>query len=378
MRNVHIYQSDFTHESRILKETKSLVDSGLIDEIIVVAIWRHGLEVNEVLDRKRHIWRVRPRTRIIATGNLLKALSIIEWLLRVFWRFRNQQINVINCHSLVVLPLGVLFKAFYKSILVYDAHELETESYGSKGVRKRIAKALERYCITHVDALIVVSDSIADWYKKEYRLKRIYVIRNVPYHGRDVVKNDNRIKKMHHIRDDEIAFICQGTLDKGRGIEILLKVFSMVEKSRHIIFMGYGALVNMVKEYETRFSNIHFQPAVAPDEVIFFAEGADVGISLIENTCLSYFYSLPNKVFEYIMSGLPIIVSDFPDMGQIVDRYGCGWRVRVDEKSVLELIINIQKRDILEKRRNSLNCRKHFCWEREEKKIVRLYEELRF
>lgn len=377
-RNIHIYQSDFTHESRILKETKSIVDSGLIDEIIIVAIWRCGLHEHEDLDQKRHIWRVPLKFRLLPANNFFKAFLILEWLLRVLWRYRNESIAVINCHSLLVLPLGILFKLFLKSKLVYDAHELETETHGSRGIRKLVAKMIERCCISFVDNLIVVSDSIADWYREKYFLKRIDVIKNVPYQRLDIKKHTKTVRKKFNIQADEIVFICQGTLDEGRGIEILLKVFSIVEKRKHIIFMGYGPLVGMVKEYEGRCSNIHFQPAVAPDEVILFTAGADVGISLIENTCLSYFYSLPNKVFEYIVSGLPTIVSDFPDMGKIVDKYRCGWKVKVDEKSVFAFIVNISERDILEKGRNSLKCRKHFGWDREEKKIVRLYKELGF
>ena len=137
--------------------------------------------------------------------------------------------------------------------------------------------------------------------------------------------------------------------------------------------MGYGVLEDMVKEYENNFSNIHFQPAVKPEEGINYTKSADVGIHLLENTCLNHYYSLPNKVFEYIFSGLPLIVTNFPDMGKLIDDYQCGWKVSVDEKSVVDLIEHISKEDIKEKRNNAINCRDNFGWDKEEEKLLKIY-----
>ena len=140
--------------------------------------------------------------------------------------------------------------------------------------------------------------------------------------------------------------------------------------------MGYGILESLIKEFEKNSSNMHFHPAVTPEDVIPYTQSADVGISLIENICLSYFYSLPNKVFEYLMSGLPLIVSDFPDMGKIVEESKCGWKVPVNENSLIELIEKLSKEDIQEKRANVLRCRNNYSWENEVKKLVRIYHNL--
>ena len=183
----------------------------------------------------------------------------------------------------------------------------------------------------------------------------------------------NVLKEKCTIRDDEILFIYQGLLDNGRGIKILLSAFSKVDRKKHIVFMGYGILENVIKEYENNFSNIHFQPAVKPDKVIIYTKSADVGISLIENTCLSYQYSLPNKMFEYILSGLPLIVSDFPDMGEIIDNYKCGWKIVINEESIIELIENISRESVEEKRNNVLKCRDIFDWRKEEKNLLKAY-----
>jgi len=374
--NLHIYPSSFKYETRILKETKSLVNSGLVDKVVIVAIWESDVNEHEQLDDKREVWRVPLKTRYLPHGYFWKVLKYIEWMVRIFIRFKREHAILVNCHSLSVLPLGILFKMFVESKVVYDTHELETETCVMSGIRRIFSKVLEKLLIHYADSILVVSDSIARWYKNQYGLKEVHVIKNVPYRQDSRSGHSNILKERFNIQDDAILFIYQGMLSRGRGIEILLDLFLKIDKKKHIVFMGYGILGNMVKEYENRFSNIHFQSAVKPEEVIYYTASADVGISLIENICLSYQYSLPNKIFEYIFSGLPLIVSDFPDMGRIIDDYKCGWKVSVDKKSVADLIESISKEDVEKKGANVLKCKDNFGWDKEEKNLLRIYHSL--
>lgn len=376
--NLHIYPSSFKHETRILKETKSLVCAGLFDKIFIAAIWDNGLKEQERLDDIREVWRIRLKTRRFPDGSIWKIFKFTEWHLKIFFRFKKEHIAVVNCHSLSALPVGVLFRLFIKSKLVYDAHELETEVIGSVGIRKRAAKMMERLLIHFVDTVIVVSESIANWYKKQYSLKEVHVIKNVPYQQEHKNEHSNVLKKKFSIQDDEMLFIFQGSLSEGRGLKMLLNVFSKVSKKKHIVFMGNGVLKNVVKKYEDSFSNIHQQPAVKPEEISNYTKSADVGICLTENTCLNHFYSLPNKIFEYILNGLPIIVSDFPDMGKIVDEHKCGWKVPVEENAIKAIINTITQDIIYEKRVNSLRAKDHFGWHLEEPILLSVYRKLGF
>jgi glycosyltransferase involved in cell wall biosynthesis len=375
--NLHLYPSNFKHESRILKETRSLVDKGVFDKIFIVALLENGVEEHENLDDKREVWRVPLKTAWMSERTLPKIIKHFEWMLKIFYRFRKQTIKCVNCHNLSSLPIGILFKTFCKSKVVYDTHEMETERCGWGKIRRALSKILEKLLIPYVDVVLVVSDSIAKWYRGHYPSADVQVIYNFPYMEIESYNNgSNILKEKFNMQDDQILFIYQGTLGESRGIEILLDAFSKVDSKKHIVFMGYGALEGTIKSYENNFSNIHFQPAVSPEEVKSYTEGADVGISLIENTCLSYFYSLPNKVFEYILSGLPVLVSDFPDMARVVDENKCGWKALPEERSVIDLIESISKEDIREKKKNVLNCRNEFTWQKEEGKLLKTYHNL--
>jgi glycosyltransferase involved in cell wall biosynthesis len=271
----------------------------------------------------------------------------------------------------------VLFKIFFDSVLVYDTHEIETECIGTAGFRKKIFKLIEKVLIRFVDAVITVNDSIRDWYKKEYKISNIVAVRNIPLkmHKTQIYKN-NILKSNFGIRHDEILFLYLGILDQGRGIDIVLNVFSKINDNKHVLFIGFGELEAFIKKYQKAFSNIHFLDAVKPSEVSRYTCGADVGLCLIENTCLSYYLSLPNKLYEYIINDVPVIVSDFPVMGRVIDEYGCGWKVAVDQNDLYSLIKSISKCEIDAKRERAKKYRKKIGWEHEEKVLINFYRNM--
>ena len=368
--NLHIYPSSFRHESRILRITKSLARSAVFSKIYVASVWEEGLEEQESLDAARHIWRAKLWIRR-QRGGITKALRHLEWTIRVALRFLMEDIQVVNCHTLTVLPLGVFFKLYKHCKLIYDPHELETETAGLNRTRQRASRLLERFLIPFADATIVVNESIASWYRARYHLKKVFVIRNFPEicpapHGLP------SIRERLGLGENDLLFLYLGLFDVGRGIDILLEVFSHFEE-RHILFLGYGPLKQAIEDGTKKSKNIHILPAVSPAEVLGCARQADVGLALIEDVCLSYHYALPNKIFEYISAGIPIIVSDLPEMAKVIDDHRCGWKIRCDESELDSLIRSLSAEDIKEKTSNALACRERFDWAHEEKVLLRLY-----
>ncbi|MDN3511637.1 MAG: glycosyltransferase [Candidatus Jettenia sp.] len=374
--NLHIVLNNFINDSRVLKETKSIAKSHLFDKVYIAALLDKGVTEHEIIDAKREIWRVPLKTRKFPKDIFSQTIKYIEWMLKIFFRYKNENVKVVHCHDLSALPIGVLFKIIKRTKLIYDAHELETEIDELTGLRKKISVLWENFLIRYANQIIVVSDSIEEWYKKKYSLKNIKVIKNVPCKIRDSNSNMNILKEKFNIRADDMLFIFQGSISVGNGIQAVLNTFSKVESKKHIVFMGYGPLVEQVKDYERRFLNIHYQSAVKPEDILRYTRCADIGISFIENTCLSYFFSLPNKVFEYILSGLPIIVSNLPEVKKIVFEYNCGWVVEIKEDDLLRLIESITYEDIKGKKENVIKCKNNFGWDKEEVKLLKTYYNL--
>jgi glycosyltransferase involved in cell wall biosynthesis len=173
-------------------------------------------------------------------------------------------------------------------------------------------------------------------------------------------------------------YLYQGFLTTGRGIRILLEVFAHLGEARHLVLMGYGDLEPLVRESAAAYSNIHFVPAVPPNRVLEYTADADVGLALIENVCLSYYNSLPNKVFEYAMCGVPSLVSDFPEMARFVDESGFGWKVSPDAASLTERIPALGRQEIERKKTHIRSSKLRYGWESEEAQLLDMYAQLGF
>src|SRR5690606_34620878 len=99
----------------------------------------------------------------------------------------------------------------------------------------------------------------------------------------------------------KIVYLYLGVLIRGRGIEIILDAFRSASDRHHVVFVGFGEYETQLSNESKQYDNIHYLPGVGPERILQLTSGADVGLSLIENTSLSYYYCLPNKVFEYLL-----------------------------------------------------------------------------
>lgn len=382
---LHIVLNDFVHDSRVLKECKTLLREGY--SVSVIALHRDGLS-EQVIQNGLKIRRLRLSSRSLPS--FLKQFYIVRFFgfVELFVRFilyflRMKSVDVVHCHDLEALPLGVTLKILRKAnTIVYDAHELETEkkSLSKKTVWQLFAHELERTLIVWVDACITVSKSIASDYAKRYGCKEPRLVLNFPPYV-DTLPQSNRLRSRFQLSDTTRIFLYQGGLSNGRSIPVLLDIFESEALSRldvALIFVGYGNLESEVKlRAKGPLNRIYFLPAVSPDDLLPITASADVGLSLTENTCLSHFYSLPNKLCEYIMAGLSVVASDFPEISKIVKKHSCGEVVNVEDPSEIGRVIQkMATIDITPYRRNARKAARDLCWERQEQVLLSTYREI--
>lgn len=374
--NIHIYPSIFKHESRILKIVRSLKRNAVFERILVIALWKDGLARHEVVEDGIEVLRVAPMFGGAMQGQLGRAVKVVGWYLGVLMALRGKKVSCFNCHSLPVLPLSVLIKCWKRCVLVYEPHELESGKVLMSARARAFARMLEGALIRFADAVCLVNLAIADWYVTAYGLKTAWVVKNVPYREEQEPTRTGLLRKAIGLSGEARLFLYQGGLVPGRGVDLLIEAFSQLPPDRHLVFMGYGELEGRIREAAARHGNIHFMQAVSPEQVQDYTVDADVGISLIENVCLSYYLCLPNKLFEYAACGVPAVVSDFPEMGRFVDEYDCGWRVAPDAQALRSIVQGLGAGELAVKRDNARNASQLYCWQEEEKALLEMYRAL--
>lgn len=370
MRVVNIVLNNFTNDTRVLKTTKTLLGMGINAD--VVCLFDDGLEEHESYDGV-DVYRIRLKTRKWSKLRVIQAIKYIEFFFRVLKERRKA--DVYHCNDLSALPIGVVAKLLNRqSKVVYDAHEYEINDVPNQSrFSIKIKYFLERFLIKFADEVITVSDSIAECYRGLYKIKKPHVVLNCP--TKQSRESCDFFREKFGISKKQRIFLYQGGLARGRGIEILLQAF---EKARNndsvLVCMGYGVLENLIRERASLSPNIYFHPAVSPDVLLGYTSSADYGISLIEDLCLSYRYCLPNKLFEYLMAGLPVIVSDLFEMRRLIEMHQVGMIATQNTvESFRSAIHEILSIDYDELTKNVKITNEIYNWEQQELTLKAVY-----
>jgi glycosyltransferase involved in cell wall biosynthesis len=177
------------------------------------------------------------------------------------------------------------------------------------------------------------------------------------------------IRNEFGIESDRKIILYLGGISEGRGVRYLLEAFHAISNHNHaLVFIGYGDLEELVSAYSAKNKDIYLRKAVRPTEVIQYAASADIGVSIIEDNCLSYTYCLPNKLFEYTMAGIPTIISDLPEMRKVVDEYKIGIAISAKSNPELENALRqIAEMPADEMKENLKMAARDLNWENQEK-----------
>ncbi len=343
--NLHLTFTGFRNESRALREGRSLLSAGFFREVHFVSNLLDDDQSFESIGPGLQVERVAAhsfRDRAHLKGRLGRILEFAEWTLRVSVGQRGRPVRVIHCHSLPCLPASTILHAISGAPIVYDAHELETERMGWSLPLRLGAKILEVACLPAVSTTLVVSESIRTWYRRHRFMRSIHTVRNLPRRPSSLPRRTGILRRALGLREADFVCLYQGAMGNGRGINVLLESFAEV-RDKHLVFMGYGPDVDKVLMAASTCANIHYLAAVPPDVLYDYTADADVGLALIEDQCLSYRYCLPNKLFEYMVCGVPVIASDLPEMRRSVESLLGGWVVEPTVAKLVPLLRSIER-----------------------------------
>lgn len=375
------------NDSRVLKEAKSLIQFGY--DVTIVYGGNKETEVNEIVFYGLSIpckaaWS-RSKNRL-----LQRFCILLSYIVSIFARFgiNIEQAGLVHisnslelkadayhCHDITTILTGYILKKLTGGKLIYDSHELSMESGYVEGIStlsKYILKNMESFIARRSDGVITVNDSIGEIMAKRMNIKKPTIVKNFSNYEQIDIKS-NILHETLNLPRDAIIVLYTGGLWKERGLQQLIDTAKLLPEFQFVVI---GNIYAEKKDYEL--NNFHQFGPVAPQEIIKYSSSANVGIHTIQNMSLNYYFSLGNKVGEYIMSGLPIAVSDFPEMRKLAvdEDMGVVFDPENPEGIALALKELLKPETYARKKNNVMEKRKKCCWESEGKKLLDLYKSL--
>ncbi len=297
-------------------------------------------------------------------------LFYLKFNILLFISSLKKDFNICFAEDIYTLPVMYLVSRIKRAKIIYDSREL----YGFlAGLKKKkfvqwLVSLIEKTLIKHVDLVLVTGLKDKEILSDLYKISNILVLRNLPLLKKDFLKIDLRNK--FNIPSDKLILVYQGVILDGRGLKILFDTLKDLNNFS-LIILGGGEKINYYKklsEDENLTGKVYFAGKIIQEELLNYTASCDIGISIIEDISLSYHYALPNKLFEYIMAGIPVIVSKLPQMVKIINEFNTGWIVDLNVTgSLTQLLreIDLNRAYIDKLRQNCSTAREILCWENE-------------
>lgn len=362
-----LVSNDLQHDQRVAKVCETLLSMGFIITLV-------GRILPNSTPFSRPYKTIRLRL-FFHKGFLFYAVL----QLRLFFYLLFTRTDVILANDLDTLLPAYLIARLRRKKLVYDSHEYFTEAEGltNRPIPKRIWLAVERHIFPRLRNVFTVNETIANIYRGLYHVP-VHVVRNVPVLAVPVPQTN---KQALGLPMDKPLILLQGAyIDPDRGGMELVQSMQWVDHAL-LLVIGSGRDLNNLKAEVVRLKledKVRFMPKIPYDRLRAYTAVADVGVSLDKPLHLNYAYSLPNKVFDYIHSGVPILVSDLPELRRIVEQYHVGSvvsEVKPDTiaKALREMLTHPQR---MEWRQNALKAAQVLNWQSESKAIREVYSRL--
>jgi glycosyltransferase involved in cell wall biosynthesis len=360
----------FTHDHRVYNEAKSLVDAG--HNVTILAWDKTGKHPEK--ETKDGISIVRSYN-----SGFMDFLPYDIFCLHWWWRkgckdavklFEETLFDVIHCHDLSSLPIGVKLKKKFDVKLVYDAHEIWGFMVKKDLFWWKYYVGLEKNIIHWIDALILAEDSYKDYFNLFTDKKMVSILNCKPLQMTDYKASHNSVFTLLYI----------GTISPPRFLVELAEVTGGIENVRCIIAGGgKKEYLDKVKSTCDSFKNVDFIGKVSPEDVIPKTMQSDVIVCMIDPSNFNNKIATANKQFEAMVCGRPIICTKGTRSGEITKQYDCGLVIEYSEDDLRKAIIKLRDSPELREKlgKNGLQAAIHkYNWGNQEKKLLNVYKNL--
>ncbi len=314
-------------------------------------------------------------------------VAIRVFILSIVRLFRSQA-DIYHAHDLTALPASYIVAKLRHKPLIFETYELHLPVPETGiafwrplgGLLMRLLAVILPRC----QGIIAASPLYAQEFSKRYHLSEVVTLRNILAY-RAVEKSD-RLRQYLGLSPKARIALYQGSIQCDRGLELLVQAASYLEPDTVIVMMGpsYGttqAELEALIVSEGVAERVKIIPPVSYEELLEWTASADIGLTIFPlDYSLSILMTQPNKLFEYLMAGVPVLSSQLPAIVEVIKTYDVGQIVPSFEPEAIGRTINAMLADdtalhrmshnALEAAKNDLN------WEKERLPLLRLYEDI--
>jgi len=358
--------NDIVFDQRVNRIAGTLLQEGA--EILVV-----GRQFNNSMSCNHLPYPVKRFRMIFKKGPLMYAFFNI----RLFIYLLFKKVDILLANDLDTLLANFLVSRIRKVTLIFDSHEYFTgvpEIQNRSFVRK-VWQIIERWIFPKLKHIYTVNQSIAGIYEKKYNIN-VEVVRNVSYKWN---RSENCTRKRLGLPANRFIVILQGSgINIDRGAEEAVLSMQYLDNTI-LLIIGDGDIVENLKQMVSEQglqSKVMFMEKVPHNILMNFTCAADVGITLDKDTNLNYKYSLPNKLFDYIQAGVPVLASKIVEVENIIESYNIGDIIdsHNPEHIAAKLKNMLSDMDRMQFWKKNLHkAREELCWENEQGKIIEIF-----
>lgn len=303
-------------------------------------------------------------------------MQYAEFNFKLFFKLMFCKTDYLLANDLDVLIPNYFISKLQNKFLFYDTHEYFTgvPELKNSHIKRKIWKFFENSIFPKLKVVFTVNDSVKNKYFEEYH-NEISVVRNVP-----VTRKINPIK-LPKKWENKIILLLQGAgVNEGRGGLELLEAMKYLPENYLLVFIGSGTQWEIIKQKRIEWSlqdKVEMIDKLPPAELQKYTGLAQIGFSLDSFDDLNCLYNLPNKIFDYMHAGVPIIATAIPEVKYIIEKYKCGVLIESNNAKTIAAAVNniIGDKNTYEwYKLNCINAAKELCWENESKKLERIYQ----
>ena len=303
-----------------------------------------------------------------------------EYQIRLFLYLLFHRADILVSNDLdTLLPNYLMSKLKYAN-LIYDSHELfcEVPELQASPSKKKLWKRLERWIFPKLKTVFTVNDSIAKIYGDEYNMK-LKVVRNIP-----LLSNQAKIQQLNKSDLDlptgKKIIVLQGAgINIDRGAEEAVEAMQYVNDAV-LVIIGSGDVMDILKQMVIGLKlddKVKFIGKVAFEKLLQYTQHADLGLTLDKDTNINYRFSLPNKLFDYIHAGVPVLASNLTEIQKIIFQYSIGDCIDNHHPQHIADKINhiLNETETLQIwKKNTKIAAADLNWEKEEQELIAVYE----